>query len=997
MPVGRGSSNPVLGQRFGRKSSLRLLLVGFFDPNGLLTIRENIAALQWMSRHTIDVANMWPGGSEWLAFPSTFDPRDYHGIIFHPTVSYHPNNIAGIDRKIALKLRDYRGLKILMKQDEQFRSGRFAEIIDDKKFDLLVTCLAPSEWEKVYPRRIIGDCRILQSLTGFVSSEMRSDFWREPATGRPIDVSYRGSLQPLSFGHLGLEKREIGEKFLKQVERSGITLRCDISSRWEDRHFGQDWIGFLQNSRATLGVESGSNLFDFDGRVEQECARFAEQNRDMDPWSDAYYQKAHAEFLHKYEGNVFYNQLSPRHFEAAATGAVQILYEGTYSDVFEPWRHFIPLKKDFSNFAEVVDTVRDDVRLRELATNAYEDIILNPKYTYQQFVREIDAMIEQIASEKSVVRSKAASGGPLQTSEKPVLFILASHDPVLDPRIGWWAEKLVEFATVVEVGFHRHAGKTTGCELENVADGHLRLRIDPEQQGDSWLRFVDDEGRVEQNAGLSVLKNLMLAAMIKDDHLNSRFGLLGGAEDRFRFRSHLNYYVSINSNLIEVCQKLGSPSAIIACDLDTLPAGVALAGGWDIPLIYDAHEFWPFSFPGALAGESSFWEAVERTLIPSTDLRICVSPQLSNVMAEAYGHPFETVPNAVPTRDAKEVRSNPKVPVRKDQVEFLYQGIFAPTRGIDLLIKVWRKTSSRCVLVLRGPDGSYKDQMRDLAAREGVLGGRVIFGEPVAEDQLIAAASRSDVGIIPYEPANINNKFCCPNKLSQYMAAGLPILANRTDFVRNVLDESGGGTCVDFTNEEALIETINRLAEDDGDRMRMADKAHAFFAEKFNWDVVSAGAVASVKSLVADACSTTPTLDLSWIVSTPPVQPDTAHEALIPETVVLPEIITNFVLSLLNATNGQPVDAERLSKLWPVLGEQWAQRVKDLEQELKRGQGVEVALQGEIQRLQECVRELAQIAEAYDNLNMRPSQLLSRLGAIAREEVRKRVKPAKGD
>jgi hypothetical protein len=50
--------------------------------------------------------------------------------------------------------------------------------------------------------------------------------------------------------------------------------------------------------------------------------------------------------------------------------------------------------------------------------------------------------------------------------------------------------------------------------------------------------------------------------------------------------------------------------------------------------------------------------------------------------------------------------------------------------------------------------GSYNRRMQDLAAREGSLGERINFNEPVNEQELVRTASRSDMGVIPYEPAH---------------------------------------------------------------------------------------------------------------------------------------------------------------------------------------------------------------------------------------------------
>jgi len=50
----------------------------------------------------------------------------------------------------------------------------------------------------------------------------------------------------------------------------------------------------------------------------------------------------------------------------------------------EPMRHYIPLRKDFSNFDEVVERFRDPALRRELAENARRDLIDSGAYTYER-------------------------------------------------------------------------------------------------------------------------------------------------------------------------------------------------------------------------------------------------------------------------------------------------------------------------------------------------------------------------------------------------------------------------------------------------------------------------------------------------------------------------------------------------------------------------------------------------------------------------------------
>ena len=339
---------PELGSRHSRSRG-RILLICFFDPSGISFVYENIALWQKFSKYRIEVINLWPGGrGASFPLPASLDLGDYVAMIIHCTASYYPTHLNSLDALLTRPFKQYDGLKILMKQDEQVQTNRFCQYMIEKQIDLLITCVPPEEREKVYSREVLGDLTFLHAFTGYVSPHMR-ELCCERTGNRPIGISYRGSIQPLEFGRLGLEKRKIGYDFARAAQRIP-RLKTDISSRWEDRIFGVAWFDFLANSKAVLGVESGSNLFDFTGEVAAWCRKFEVENGNCDRLSEEFYLKAHEAYLHQFEGNVNYAQLSPRHFEAAATRSAQVLYEGNYSGVLPSTPAFLPAETGFVEF-----------------------------------------------------------------------------------------------------------------------------------------------------------------------------------------------------------------------------------------------------------------------------------------------------------------------------------------------------------------------------------------------------------------------------------------------------------------------------------------------------------------------------------------------------------------------------------------------------------------------------------------------------------------------
>ncbi len=830
------SQKPRLGGRREGTKRGRLLFVCFFDPNGISTVYENIALWQACSEYELRVLNLWPGRGGYLQIPSTIQIDDYDGVLVHSTASYFTANLHALDTAIDRRFARYDGMKILMKQDEQVHTDAFAKFIGQAKFDLVVTCVPESEVRKAYPKQAVGEARFLHAYTGYVSPTTRALRDKYARGQRRIDVSYRGSIQPLQFGRLGFEKRKIGSDVLANLSNSG--LRLDISSRWEDRVMSGAWFDFLGASKVALGVESGSNLFDFDGGVERWCADYVQRNADRDPLSDAYYYDADREHLHKFEGNVNYAQISPRHLEAACAGAGQILYEGEYSGIFKPGQHYAPLKRDLSNIQEALEIVFDERARSRMVERTFDEIIDNQDLQYESFVARFDAALIDLQAHKE--RPSRRLLPAFGRAARPRTLIVAAHEPVLDPRLEWFARTLAPNSDVCELGTYRFGSVQEGPSLERVSKSRIRVRVERLRHDWNWVPSPRDGEPGPGQAALLMLKTFWDMPRWA---LTQAIGAIDYTDDDIsRFRELCKYFVNTNGALIEAGRDLGRFDAIVACDLETLPAAITLAREWGAALLFDSHEYWPYSYLDFRSWECEFWSGVERMLVKHADRRISVSPQLAQHLEQEYGAPFGCAPNCTLAEDAEAIDIEAKLEAfkqRRHGVNFLFQGGFAPGRGIEDLLHAWAHVSTNARLFLRGVDNIYKTEFIALAERLGLLNRSVFFPPPVTEAQLVSAATEADVGIIPYSPVSIAYRFASPNKLSQYMAAGLAILSNELPFVRQVIEESRAGAVVDFTNHVALAEQIDRFVRDRDGTGRMCAAAYAYFVKSFNWEVVS--------------------------------------------------------------------------------------------------------------------------------------------------------------
>lgn len=307
--------------------------------------------------------------------------HQWQGVLLHYTM--FAMDIYYINDVLSQWLKDTPAKLICFFQDEYFNCQKRFRFLNEHKVDAVYTLVEPRYFRDTFQGHTEVPF-IRYTLPGYVSGDMLAMADRMEAEQLPkdLDITYRGRQIDFSWGVAGQEKHIIGEEFKKRVAGSGLVT--DIETAEDKRIYGDDWYRFIARSKAVLGVEAGVSLFD----VEDEVRLGVERLREADP--DVSNETLYSEIMEPWEDVINYRMISPRHFEAAALKACQILYEGTFSGIMEPWVHYIPLKKDFSNFDEVLAAFRDEDVRQTIADNARRDMVDSGRYTYQAFMKSFD-------------------------------------------------------------------------------------------------------------------------------------------------------------------------------------------------------------------------------------------------------------------------------------------------------------------------------------------------------------------------------------------------------------------------------------------------------------------------------------------------------------------------------------------------------------------------------------------------------------------------------
>lgn len=256
----------------------------------------------------------------------------------------------------------------------------------------------------------------------------------------------------------------------------------------------------------------------------------------------------------------------------------------------------------------------------------------------------------------------------------------------------------------------------------------------------------------------------------------------------------------------------------IANDWATLPIAAQLAAGDGTAYLYDTHEYavaehiedwrWRLLFPGHV-------RRLEQRFIVGAAACSTVCDSIAAALRRDHG--LADLPAVI--RNLPAYRPTAFRPTG-DQITVLYHGLFNPNRGLLPLIEsvaLWRPGRR---LLLRGfGNPGLVERLRAAIARLG-LDERVTIEPPVPADAVIEAASNADIGIFALPDSSLQNRFALPNKLFEYVMAGLCVCVSDLPEMAAVVRHHDLGVLLSGSDPRAIAAGINSLERDAIDRYK---------------------------------------------------------------------------------------------------------------------------------------------------------------------------------
>ncbi|HBC45583.1 MAG TPA: hypothetical protein DEO84_10260 [candidate division Zixibacteria bacterium] len=273
-----------------------------------------------------------------------------------------------------------------------------------------------------------------------------------------------------------------------------------------------------------------------------------------------------------------------------------------------------------------------------------------------------------------------------------------------------------------------------------------------------------------------------------------------------------------------------------AVDLDTLQAAFWAAGGK--PIVYEAREL--YTELEALSGRpriQAIWRSLENRLIGKSEKVITINESIADELVRRYGiEKPEVIRNVgrLP-KDIKPANLYSKYAISEDWKILIYQGVLRRGQGLRYLLEVMAGLE-HIALVIVG-DGSIETELRNDVARLN-LSDRVKFAGRVPPDELVNYTAGASVGVLFMEDVALNNKLALPQKIFQYLAAGIPQIVSPMPELSRFVEREATGLVAPLGDSVLAAKIISRFLFDET-QFNKAKSNCAISAANNNWEVES--------------------------------------------------------------------------------------------------------------------------------------------------------------
>jgi len=302
---------------------------------------------------------------------------------------------------------------------------------------------------------------------------------------------------------------------------------------------------------------------------------------------------------------------------------------------------------------------------------------------------------------------------------------------------------------------------------------------------------------------------------------------------RMMFKKGFLFYAFFNIRLF-IYLLFRHSDLLVANDLDTLLPNYLVSKLRKLPLVYDSHEY----FTGVPEIQNRpfvkwVWKNIEKLVFPNLKNVMTVSDSIAKQYEEEYRVNVITVRNCSRITEAIFPFSREELDINPDHLLLILQGTgINIDRGGEELIEAIGLTDGVSLLIVGS--GDRYNYLKEMTEDSG-LGEKIRFIPAVSWDILMKYTKSADAGLSLDNSTNLNYRFSLPNKLFDYISAGIPIIATDLPEVSKILKEYTCGLLITRPDPEEISIVVKKLRDD---KVLLSELKHnsVIASKSINWE-----------------------------------------------------------------------------------------------------------------------------------------------------------------
>lgn len=279
---------------------------------------------------------------------------------------------------------------------------------------------------------------------------------------------------------------------------------------------------------------------------------------------------------------------------------------------------------------------------------------------------------------------------------------------------------------------------------------------------------------------------------------------------------------------------LFKPKAVlVANDLDTLLPNTIISRWKNTPLVYDSHEY--YTGVPELEGRPAvqkIWKRIERYCIPKLKHCITVNHSIAKLYFDEYGVKFDVVRN-VPVVTPIQHKTLAQLGLPADKKIIILQGAgININRGAEELLQSMQYLNGYLLLIIGG--GDVFEQLKAMRVNLG-LEDKVLILDKMPRADMLSYTAAAHLGATLDKPLSTNYLLSLPNKIFDYIMAGIPVLSSNLVELKNIIEKYDVGVVTSSHNPQDIAAAIEKVLGDEEMYNRLKANTAKALAE-LNWE-----------------------------------------------------------------------------------------------------------------------------------------------------------------